>query len=76
MKVIIIGCGKVGKTIAKELVKEKHDIIVIDRHPDIVENFSNSIDVIGVVGEGASLSVLKEAGVESADVLIAVTNAA
>ena len=75
MKVIIIGCGKVGKTIAKELVKEKHDIIVIDRHPDIVENFSNSIDVIGVVGEGASLSILKEAGVESADVLIAVTNA-
>ncbi len=75
MKVIIVGCGKVGKNIAKELAKEKHDVVVIDRHQNIVESTSNSIDAIGVVGEGASLSILQEAGIESSDVLIAVTNA-
>ncbi len=75
MKIIIVGGGKVGKTIAKELAKEKHDIVLIDHHQDVVENLSNSIDVLGVAGNGASMNILMEAGVDDADVLIAVTNA-
>ncbi len=75
MKIIIVGGGKVGKTIAKELAKEKHDIVLIDHHQDVVENLSNSIDVLGVAGNGASMNILLEAGVQDADVLIAVTNA-
>ena len=75
MKVVIVGCGKVGKTIAEELVKENHDIILIDENAELVEDVSNSLDVIGVIGNGASLNILKEAGIETADVLIAVTSA-
>ena len=75
MKVVIVGCGKVGKTIAEELVKENHDIILIDENAELVEDVSNSLDIIGVVGNGASLNILKEAGIETADVLIAVTSA-
>ena len=74
MKIIVVGGGKVGKTIAKELTKEEHDIVLIDDNADIVENFTNSTDVLGVVGNGVSLNILKEAGVETADVLIAVTS--
>ena len=58
MKVVIVGCGKVGKTIAEELVKENHDIILIDENAELVEDVSNSLDIIGVVGNGASLNIL------------------
>lgn len=75
MKIIVVGCGKVGKTIATELANENHDIVLVDNNANIVEEVSNSIDVLGVVGHGASLNTLKDAGVEDADVLIAVTNA-
>ena len=75
MKIVIVGCGKVGKTIANELIKEHHDIILVDKNAELVENVSNSIDVIGVIGNGASLNILKEAGIETADVLIALTGA-
>lgn len=75
MKIIIVGCGKVGRNIAEELVKEKHNIVLIDSDADLVEEVSNSIDVLGVVGNGVSMSVLKEAGIEDADILLAVTNA-
>lgn len=75
MKIIVVGCGKVGKTIASELAKESHDIVLIDKNADLVEDLSNSIDVLGVTGEGSSIKILKEAGVENADLVIAVTSA-
>ena len=75
MKVIVVGCGKVGKTIADELVKEGHDIVLVDQNASLVEEVTDSIDALGIVGNGASLNILKEAGVETADILIAVTNA-
>ena len=74
MKIIIVGCGKVGKNIAEELVKEKHDIVLIDNNGTLVEEVSNSIDVLGVVGDGASLNTLKDAGIDDADLLLAVTS--
>ena len=52
MKVVIVGCGKVGKTIAEELVKENHDIILIDENAELVEDVSNSLDIIGA-GSGS-----------------------
>ncbi len=73
MRIIIVGCGKVGATIAEQLVEEGHDIAVIDMDNNAILDVTNRMDVLGVVGNGASYSIQKEAGIEEADLLIAVT---
>ena len=73
MNIIIVGCGKVGSTLAKQLSKEGHDISIIDINDKVVEEFSNSHDVMGISGNGAAYSIQKSAGIEKADLLIAVT---
>jgi trk system potassium uptake protein TrkA len=73
MKIIIVGCGNVGSTLAEQLSKEGYDITIIDAKEQLVHNITNTYDVLGVVGNGASLSVQVEAGVKDADLLIAVT---
>lgn len=73
MNIIIVGCGKVGATLAEQLDQEGHDIIVVDNKASSVENITNFMDVMGIVGNGASYNVLLEAGIERADLLIAVT---
>lgn len=73
MRIIIVGCGKVGKTIAGELSQEKHDVTVIDSSQDAIDDVTTEYDVMGVVGNGASYSVQKEAGIDNSDLLIAVT---
>lgn len=73
MHIIIVGCGKVGMSITRMLVDEKHDITVIDTDADVIAGVTNTYDVMGVVGNGASFSLLKEVGVNNADLLIAVT---
>ena len=75
MNIIIAGCGKVGGALAEQLSREGHDITVIDEMSDVVQHVANAADVIGIVGNGASYSIQKEAGIEKADLLIAVTNA-
>ena len=67
MKVIIVGCGKVGTSIATQLNYEGHEIVVVDINGDAVQNLSNSLDVMGVEGNGATYDVLSEAGAETAD---------
>ncbi len=74
MKIIIGGCGAVGYTLAERLSEEKHNITVVDTDPKEIDQISTDLDVIGVTGTCSSLSVLKEAGVDSADILIAVTD--
>ena len=74
MVVIIVGCGKIGRSIAEQLNEEGHDLVIVDRDSAVVENVSGYLDVLGVVGHGASYSVLAEAGIERADVLISVTD--
>lgn len=73
MKIIIVGCGNVGATLAEQLSKEKHDITVVDTREQLVENIANSCDVLGIVGNGTSFNTLSEAGVDEADLLVAVT---
>lgn len=73
MNIIIVGCGKVGRTLTKHLNDEKHNIAVVDTDSNAVSDLANTYDVLGLVGNGASNSVLIEAGVESADLFIAVT---
>ena len=74
MKIIIVGCGQVGRTLADELNREDNEVTIIDRRYAVVEEISNKYDVMGVVGNGASYQVQKEAGIEQADLLIAVTD--
>ena len=75
MNIIIVGCGKVGISLAERLSAEGHDLVMVDISAKIVEEVSNRFDIMGVVGNGASFAVQQEAGVEKADLFIAVTQA-
>ena len=74
MKIIVVGCGKVGAAIIGQLSREGHDISVIDVDSRVVTDISNNYDVMGLVGNGASHALQVEAGIETADLLIAVTD--
>ena len=73
MKIIIVGCGKVGLTLIEQLSREGHDLTLIDQSKDVVETVTNKYDIMGMVGNGASYHVQVEAGIEEANLLIAVT---
>lgn len=73
MQIIIVGCGNVGTTLTEQLSKEGHNITVVDRDAKKAESVANRFDVMGVVGNGASFTVQNEAGIETADLMIAVT---
>ena len=73
LKIIIVGCGKVGITLVEQLSNEGNDITVIDKNAKLVTDVCDTYDVMGVVGNGATYSVQIEAGIEQADLLIAVT---
>lgn len=73
LRIIIVGCGKVGRTLVEQLSQEGHDITIVDRDGQKAQALANLYDIMGVQGNGASYGVLKEAGIETADLLIAVT---
>ncbi len=73
MKIVIVGCGKVGSSIARELNTGEHDISVVDNNRTAVTRLADSLDVLGIEGNGATYDVLAEAGVEDADLVIAAT---
>ena len=73
MKIIIVGCGKVGYAIARQMEQEKHDIVMVDNEIAHLSRADSTMDVMCVHGSGASISVLMDAGVRSADLVIAVT---
>ena len=73
MQVIIVGCGKVGRNLAEQLQAEDIDITLVDVIADKINDLCENIDAMGIVGNGASINTLMEAGVDTADILIAVT---
>ena len=73
LRIIIVGCGKVGYTLVERLTKEGHDIVLIDQDAQVVAETSNQFDIMCVVGNGASYQVQQEAGIDEADLIIAVT---
>lgn len=73
MKIIIVGCGKVGEALAAELNDEGNDITVVDQNSAKVKHIATRHDILGVIGNGATREIQKEAGVDNADLLIAVT---
>ncbi|MBE5730407.1 MAG: Trk system potassium transporter TrkA [Clostridiales bacterium] len=74
MKIVIIGLGTIGKTILRILATENHTITIIDDKKDKVEELIEKYDVFGVVGNGASMDIQKEAMVKDADVVLAITD--
>ena len=74
MKILIVGCGKVGYTLAKTLTLEKHDITLVDKDEQRINKITTEVDCMGVVGSGAIQSVLMEAQVDKTDCLIACTD--
>lgn len=73
LRIIIVGCGKVGVTLVEQLTKEGHDITIIDQDASRVREIVNLFDIMGLVGNGASYNVQMEAGIEETDLIIAVT---
>jgi trk system potassium uptake protein TrkA len=73
LNIIVVGCGKVGSTLTERLYKEGHDVTIVDTDPSKLQNLTNNFDVMGIVGNGASYSTQIEAGIENADLIIAVT---
>jgi trk system potassium uptake protein TrkA len=73
MKVVILGAGQVGASVAEGLVSEENDITVVDRDGARLAELQDRLDLRTVVGDAATPSVLRQAGVEDADMLIAVT---
>ncbi len=73
MKIIILGCGKVGSALAEQLDREGHEITLIDNKASAINNITKTLDVRGVIGNGASYSIQISAGIETSDLLIAVT---
>ncbi len=73
MNIIIVGCGRVGRSIAEQLNLEGHSITVIDENVEALEKISDTQNVMAIEGNGATYVVLRESGIESCDLLIAVT---
>lgn len=73
MRIIIVGAGKVGFTVASQLVREEHSITVIENNEDVLQDVLSAIDVRSVLGSGINRSALAEAGASEADLLIALT---
>ena len=73
MNIIIVGCGKVGSALAEQLCRENHNITIVDTDREALDSLVSSLDVQPVYGNGTTYRVLKEAGVDQADLLIAVT---
>lgn len=75
MKIIIIGAGKVGSTLAAQLVKEGHEVVVMDTNQERLDELQNRIDIMTLCGNGASKEYLAEAEVAESDLVIAATSA-
>ena len=73
MKIMIVGCGKVGLAITKSLIAEGHDITVVDSDPAVISQITNIYDVMAICGSGTDYEALKEAEVDTAELFIAVT---
>lgn len=73
MRIVVIGDGKVGNAIIQHVSHEGHQVVVVDKNPNVVEDIVNRYDVMGICGNGASYQILKEADAGRAHVVIAVT---
>ncbi|MCW8858089.1 MAG: Trk system potassium transporter TrkA [Deltaproteobacteria bacterium] len=74
MKILIVGSGQVGYFLCDRLSCEGHEVTLVDRDEETVERAQDRLNVLGIVGNGASAEILEQAGIKDADIFIAVTN--
>lgn len=74
MKVIILGCGRVGSTLANQMLDEGHNVTIIDRNNDSFRRLGPDFAGGTILGNGTDDEILKKAGIETADAFVAVTN--
>ena len=73
MKIVVVGCGKIGTTVVSSLASEGHDVIAVDTNPAVIDEISDVYDVICICGNGADYDTLSEAGIDKADIFVAIT---
>lgn len=73
MRIVVVGCGKIGRAIIQRLVAEKHDVLAMDSDPSVIESITNAYDVMGMCASGTEYGQLLDAGADKADLFIAVT---
>ena len=74
MKIVIIGAGFTGVQLAKRLISEKNDVVILDNDEDVVRHASNRLDCTVMQANGNNLENLEEAGIAKADALVCVTD--
>ena len=74
MKIIVVGCGKIGTTIISSLAAEGHNVVAMDKSSATIEEITNIYDVMGVCGNGADCETLSEAGVSDTELFVSVTD--
>ena len=74
MNIIIVGAGKVGYALAQQLIEENHNITIVDPSEEALHRVSDALDAMCIGGNGVTIPVLRQAGAESADLLVAATN--
>ncbi|MBE5776328.1 MAG: Trk system potassium transporter TrkA [Clostridiales bacterium] len=74
MRILIVGDGKVGHAVAEELIREEHDVVMIDNDESVLQRTEDTLDVLCVHGSGADARTLMSAGVSRADIIIAATH--
>ena len=73
MKIVVVGCGKIGTTVVSSLDSEGHDVVAVDTNPAVIDEISDIYDVICICGNGADYDTLLEAGIDKADMFVAIT---
>ena len=74
MKIIVVGAGKVGYSLAQRLIKDRHDVYVVEKSEDRIKNLENNLDANLVQGSGSDVNVLNTIGCSDVGMLIAVTD--
>ena len=74
MNVIVVGCGKAGRAVVESMVDENHNVMAIDNDPAVIEELTNTYDVMAVCGNATARELLVEAGVAKADLFVAITD--
>ena len=74
MKIVLSGCGKIGRTVLENLLVEGHDITVVDNDTEVVRELNNIYDIMAVCGSATDHAMLSDAGVDKAELYIALTD--